>query len=73
MLAIQAHRLDAIFNGLARRSQSNMGQYLDQYLDAADIFGNAPSAPHTQAGSESTSMAATRLTELAFGYPTWQC
>ena len=29
MLAIQAHTLDTIFNELARRSQVNMGHYLD--------------------------------------------
>jgi hypothetical protein len=34
MLAIQAHTLDTIFNELARRSQLNMGEY----LDAADRY-----------------------------------
>jgi len=34
MLAIQAHTLDTIFNVLARRSEANMGEY----LDAADRF-----------------------------------
>jgi hypothetical protein len=34
MLAIQAHTLDTIFNELARRSQANMGQY----MDAADRY-----------------------------------
>jgi hypothetical protein len=33
-LAIQAHTLDTIFNELARRSQANIGQY----LDAADRY-----------------------------------
>ena len=34
MLAIQAHTLDTIFNELARRSQANVGQY----MDAADRY-----------------------------------